>query len=367
MRKIVLLIILILLVFALEAEVKNPDSPLKGEWNLMPKKLWEVSELDGNPIVFPMITVSENEVLYIFDEKFAVNYSLDKDGKRMASFGKRGQGPGEVAREGLIFALKDWVAIYDFPAKLHFFSRQGNYIDSYSINPGIIPYAFINEYEYISAPPPALEKAQIKYVNLRTGDRRSIKEILYEGRVTRSGMIVALPGFTRMLKLTVDSQNRRIYYGLDDSYHIDIMAFDGTMTGSFSVQCKRPRISDELKRKIITDYFRGSRAEQETESAIKYLGNELTYFEHIQVENGLVFVFRNAIPFQWQSQPIDIFSLDGRYLYRTVFTPGNGLRISSQLSFGDVIYLKKSHLVVCLENSVGDVSIARFKIALPLN
>ncbi|UCH92079.1 MAG: hypothetical protein JSV88_17510 [Candidatus Aminicenantes bacterium] len=365
MKKILFFVVWLFFVFPLLSEVVNPDKPLKGVWDLKARKVWEITEIGGNPIVSPIITVSDDEIVYIYDEKFALNYILDKNGKLKATFGKKGQGPGEVAREGLIFAVKDKLVIYDYPAKLHYFSNNGEYIKTHSISIGIIPYYFINENEYISAPPPVRENVQIKYVNLHTGKKRIIKDILYEARVTRSGMIAAIPGFTKMLQLSFDPQNKRVYYGMDDSYQINMIDLDGNMINRFSLQRQQPKISNDLKKKIIYNYFRGSRVEHESEAAVKHLSNELTYFNRIWIEDGRVFIFLNNIVTHWKSQPIDIFSLDGKYLYHSIFTPGEGESISNSLSFGDVLCLKKGHLYVILEDMEGERKIAKYEISLP--
>ena len=178
-------------------------------------------------------------------------------------------------------------------------------------------------------------------------------------------MIAALPGFTKMLQLSFDPQNKRVYYGMDDSYHINIIDLDGKMINSFSLQRPRPKIAEDLKKEIIYNYFRGSRVEHESESAVKHLSNELTYFNRIRIEDGLVFIFLNNIVTNWKSQPIDIFSLDGKYLYHCIFTPGDGDSISNSLSFGDILVLKQGHLYVILENSDGEAKIAKYKISLP--
>jgi hypothetical protein len=78
---------------------------------------------------------------------------------------------------------------------------------------------------------------------------------------------------------------------MDDSYHINIIDLDGKMINSFSLQRHKPKISDDLKKKIIYNYFRGSRVEHESESAAKHLSNELTYFNRIWIEDGRVFIF----------------------------------------------------------------------------
>lgn len=349
----------------LAADVVNPDKPLKGTWDLKARKVWEITELEENPIISPILTVSDAEEVIVYERKLGKNYIIDKNGKLKTTFGPRGQGPGEIANEGLLFTAKNTPVVYDFPSRLHYFSDTGKFIEIKTINMNIIPYYFIDDYQYISAPPPGREKPHIKYVNLETGDKRVIKEIVYEGVTTEGGMIVAIPGFTGMLKLSVDPENKWIYYGIDDSYQINVLDFGGKIVNRFSVKRPKPKISNERKRKIIYDHFRGSRVENQSEGTVKYLSNELTYFDRIHVEGGWVLVFLNKTAVDWKNQPIDMFTPDGKYQYKSVFTPADGESISNNLSFGDVLFFKKGHLYVTLEDSEGEMKIAKYKISLP--
>ena len=54
MKRIILLIILLLLVsFLIHSEVKNPATPLKGEWDLKPQQVWELTEVNGQAFATP--------------------------------------------------------------------------------------------------------------------------------------------------------------------------------------------------------------------------------------------------------------------------------------------------------------------------
>ena len=97
---------------------------------------------------------------------------------------------------------------------------------------------------------------------------------------------------------------------------------------------------------------------------IKQLPKEITYYHRISIHNGYVLVFDGNFGTNWESQSIDIFSLDGRYLYRTVFKPGKGAKIY-YTSTGSIL-VKGDYLYLVLEDDEGEVAIAKYKIQLPL-
>jgi hypothetical protein len=350
------------------AGVVNPDKPLKGDWDLKVKKVWEISNVNGKPLTSPMITVSENEITYIFDQKLSLNFSLDRDGKLIALFGKSGQGPGEVANEVFFFPVNDKLVIFGYPNRLHFFHKNGEFIKTENINVRDMPYSFINEDEYISAPPPAVGDSKIKFINLKTGEKRVIKEITYNVPVIRHqrNVIIAMPGLTGLMKLGLDQKNQRIYYGINDKYRIDIADFQGNMLNSFSVQRKKRIISNDIKEETVLTNLKGLPPEVIKES-LKLLPDEITCFHKIQIEDGLIYVFQDNIGANWEDQQIDIFSLDGKYLYRAVFKPGEGKTIYNSYNYSDIMFIKKGGLYLSLEDSNGEITVAKYEISIPDN
>jgi hypothetical protein len=101
MRKIVLLIIILFLTLFLVSEVRNPDRPLKAEWDLKAEKVWDIGEAEGEPFAQPVIAVSGDGTCCIYDYKNLKNYIFDSAGNFKKAFGKSGVGPGEVVEEWL--------------------------------------------------------------------------------------------------------------------------------------------------------------------------------------------------------------------------------------------------------------------------
>ena len=96
---------------------------------------------------------------------------------------------------------------------------------------------------------------------------------------------------------------------------------------------------------------------------IKQLPKEITYFHRISIHKGYVLVFEDNFGTNWENQPIDIFSLEGKYLYRAVFRPEPGAKIYFT-SIGS-IFVKGDYLYVVLENDEGEALIGKYRIQLP--
>jgi|GEM_PF-1107686 len=346
--------------------VTNPDKPLKGDWDLKAEKVWEISQLNGEPIASPMITVSEDEMTYIYDQKLSLTFRFDRDGKLITSFGKKGKGPGEVTNTTFFYTVNDKFVIFEFPVRLHFFHKNGEFIRSVKINMQNMPYSFISEDEYISCPPPGLGEAKIKHVNLKTGKKVVIQDITYNAPVIRGerDMIVVEPGLTGLMKLCFNKNSGRIYYGINDKYEIHIADLKGNIIKTFSLDRKKRTISKEIKRAVVS----ASKVRPPgpvVEQALKLFPDEITFFHKIQIEDGFLFVFQDYIGANWESQPIDIFSLEGEYLYRAVFRPGAGETIYKSSNFGDNMFIRRGCLYLSLETDKGVIKIAKYKLHLP--
>jgi hypothetical protein len=87
-----------------------------------------------------------------------------------------------------------------------------------------------------------------------------------------------------------------------------------------------------------------------------------TYFTRIEIHNGLLYTFEPDLEDE-NHQSIDIFTLEGKYLYRADIKVENGLTMIR--SPFDNLFIKKDYLYMALENEEGEVSIAKYKISLP--
>ena len=368
MKKILIFTILLLLVFSLAVglvrgteTIVNPDKPSKGQWDLNPKKIWQVDRAGDDVFSRVEIAAAEDETLYIHDWRNQCIYMIDNNGAFKRAFGTRGEGPGEIRTHLKTFTVKDKLIAADTD-RLHYFTQQGKFIKAV---PNMLfqrePHIFLNEHEFIAAPTfvvPDDGKGKIAYINLKTGTKRIIGEFSLP-RPQSNGPGVSLIGLTPMIITGYDYDNHKLYYGVNDAYDIHVTLLNGKVLNTFSVKRQKKPVSNETLRKQLKLID----ASAPVNEIIKKLPKEITYYHRISIHKGHVLVFEDNFGTDWERQSIDIFSLDGKYLYRTVFIPGPGVKIYFT-SIGSIL-VKGDYLYVVLEDDEGEVVIAKYRIQLP--
>lgn len=93
-------------------------------------------------------------------------------------------------------------------------------------------------------------------------------------------------------------------------------------------------------------------------SLVKKLPNEETYFSGIQSHGGLIYVFKSHHN-RKNIQQIDIFSPDGKYLYRGFIKVSEDFKITS----GPII--KNGYLYMALEDEDGEITLNKYEVLLP--
>jgi len=365
MRKILFLLLLLLITFLLTSEVKNPDKPLKGNWDLKCKKVWEINEAGGEPFAQPVIVVSKDGTCCVYDYKNLKNYIFDSAGNFKKTFGKKGEGPGEVKMQLLSYWVNDKIVLLD-RERLHYFSKDGNFIKSV-VNDLFrqTPFIFINENEFISMPQVGAGKGasemEINYVNLKTKQRTVVKSFLSKIKFHEQFGYPVIPGITPMMIIGYHPKNEKLYYGMNDAYTINVSNLNGSIVNRFSVERDRKEIPDE----IVEEWLKRNMPNFPYKKLMKDVPKVLNHFFRIQVERGFVYVFTRQFGTYWGSQQVDIFSLDGNYLYRCDFIPEKGFKIYNTFFMLNNILIKDGFLYVVQENEDADIVISKYKIALP--
>jgi len=364
-KKILVLVVLSLCLSGIlvSTDVENPDKPLKGDWDLKAKKLWEVSYYGNEAMANPAIgAVLDDETLCVYDEGSKENYLFDSNGKFVASFGKKGEGPGEVRSQRNVFSGKDKFIILDYHL-IHYFSKAGKYLKTsrYTLNWGF-PTLFINDDEYLSFN--TKDTFEIHWVNLAKGSFKSIKKITsFQQGVsfkTEHGTItILLPCLTPLMECTFDQKNKKLYYGRNDSYTIYAMNKEGIVSNRFSINREKRDLTNKMKKQLQEEIEILSPAQWKT------FPSYLTYFHKIQILDEFILVYVVYFGENWKEQQIDIFSLDGKYLYRTVFKPGNEEEIYSTQIYKVII--KDGFLYASLLTKDGDMKVAKYQVSLPKN
>jgi hypothetical protein len=367
MKKIMILFFFFLVTFSFSNEILNEDVPQKGEWDFNLKKIWEVDGIEKKDFQNPSeLRALEDGTLYFHDFAVGESYIFDKNGRYTKTFAPQGKNPGEVSRYINCFVSDDQVII-GTPDKLHVFSKEGKYLSSYPNNLfERFPILVLKKNEIFFAvgrlTDTRLGKPGIIKFDLESKEEKLIKEFSVPAMKKSGppGMSIIVLGLTPQVKMAYDSRSNRIYYGRTDEYRIYAADPSGDNIRTFLLKRQKNTVSLDEKRK----HFEGTRIpKDQLEKIIPSLPDEMTYFQRIRINNGLVYVFPTKSILRRQSfLPVDIFSLEGKYLYRSRIRFSDDESLFSHI---EKIALRKDRLYAILETRDGKKKLAGYKISVP--
>jgi len=347
------------------AEKVNPDTPQRGEYRFPLKEVWRLEGPgDGFWGDIYSVIVSADDHLCVYDWKTLKYHILDEKGKLLHTFGRKGEGPGEIRRieQAPVMNAGDKIAVID-EQLIHFFDWSGKFLRTARNIAGRPPEVFLDEHTFISAPRSLLEargkQAQVERVDLKSGKKEVITSFsIYDGGVLQSGRgsaNVVFGGITPMVEVAF--HEGRLIYGVSDTYRITVTNPDGSVACVFGLN--RPKAS--VKREDITQRLverAGGKAPRELlERLAATLPTEQTYFGNIQVHGGLIYVF-TADFYATHTTHIDIFSLKGEYLYKGVLAVDPEFNVLRRRLAG-------GHVYIALENTDGEQSLVKFAVRMP--
>ncbi|MGB7295753.1 MAG: 6-bladed beta-propeller [Candidatus Aminicenantales bacterium] len=352
-------------------DIRNRDKPLKGEWDFRLEKVWQVEKAGEDVFGRPFtLTVAADETIYIFDAKNDLNYIFSKGGAFLKTFGRSGQGPGELTGQEKTHVIGDKLAIVDRRG-IHYFSRDGEYLETSGQEKVRRPLQIIiSKDEFIAFPMTGIGapegRGEMFYGRLDTGEERKISDFsMTQAGIGQSGENVVDIIVVGLSPMPVAGYHRgRVYWGVSHSYQIHISDLEGRKLGGFSIDRKTKKVSDSFKKK----FFKGMSLPPEMVDLIaKSFSNKLTYFHQIEVHDGIVYVFVPDLDLDQGTAriaQIDIFSSEGRYLYRARLDFGKNLtHLFSPLSN---LAFKNGHLYAVCVREDDTVVLAKFKANLPV-
>lgn len=351
--------------FTTAAEVTNADRPLEGNWDLNPREAWEVGSIGNELLAMPAeLRVMQDGRIVFRDFQQRVSHLLDRDGTVVASFARPGNEAGQVQRYLNCFIAGNEVVI-GAPRALHVFTRDGEFVESF---PNDLfqrfPMAFLDRRTMLSAPGElshvAEGKARIQRIDLSSGDASIFAEIpVVAGKETGTGgPSLVVPGLTPVIAADFDPGSSRIYYGYTPDYRIYVADSAGKQLFTFRLDRERLAISPERKR---AHFEKVNLPQEKLDAIVAGLPDRLASFRAVQADAGLIFVFPStSLERKIDHQPIDIFSPDGQYIYRTDLRLGRGLRFNP----GNVVFAG-GELFIIQEDTEGHAAVARYEISLP--
>ncbi len=382
MRKVVVLMIFLVLNFTLSAEIVNKNRPQLGEWDFKLQEAWSIDSAGDEPFMqLTSMKVRDNGNIYVFDYKNFKFFVFDPtSGELLHTFGKKGQGPGEINMVLDFFFSKDTFIVYDM-GKLHFFSidQDFKYIKSKVLanafgNP---PSFFLDENRYVSVPrnlgePNAPKRIDIFDLSQRSsitiagGSPAAVKKKSSGGSGSRAMFIGG--GGTLMKKdpsMILNLNGDTLYYGENENYLIKAINLSGEEILSFSIKGKKRKKISNAYKKNNTRSFRVSGYSTNQES-INSLMNDTpdfsTYFYRIHIDkNGFIYVFISDVE-NSRDQEIDIFSPEGKYLYNAkISVPTDYTLKGGGFVFGD------NGVYVVLEDIDGELKLVKYQASFPKN
>lgn len=345
--------------------IDNPDKPLNGDWDLKMQKEW-TNENAGETTFAELagVYVVDNGKVILQDGKHEAFFIFSPDGKFLKRFGKKGEGPGEIKLLGRVRCLvmgNNLIAIDQ--DRINYYDSDGNFLRSVR-NQSFQrrPVVFIDENQFITAPLVDLGEdkkgTNIKLVNLKTDQETILAQFAAFKRSSATkgnvSVVMVVGGLTPTM--VIGYGNDRLYCGMNDQYHLDILDLKGKKSGEFRVDRDAVSVSKEEKKKRFSS--RNNVPQEMIDQIIGQLPDKLTFFENIFVVKNMVWVFRSLLE-RKNTQPIDIFSLEGTYLFRTVVKVEEGYRITM------TPLLKENYIFLGLEDEDGNHSISKYKIDIP--
>jgi hypothetical protein len=372
---LVLILIFSLSVFNLNAEVKNENKPLKGEWDFQLQKIWEVGSASDDILVEArQIQVDDDGKVYgnvyLLDMKYFKFFVFSPEGEFLFSFGKRGEGPGELKFPFSFFIQGNYIIVPD-QGRIHYFTKKGKFVKT--VNPGFMfhPKTFIDENRFIMVQDREDEKSkfeELEIYDINTKERSTIAQVTEEKSLTATSdtsqgqMVLKIKDANTTPLVVITAHNNELYFGKSDNYFLKKIDRKGNELLSFSIgERERKKIPMVYKKKRISRIkLNGQKVPEElAKQLIKGMPDYCTYFSAVTIEeNGLIYVYLNDVTNE-TGREIDIFSPEGKYLYHAAIIFTDGLKPVSPM------VIKRGYLYVFAEDDEGDRKLVKYKIAKP--
>jgi hypothetical protein len=311
----------------------------------------------------------DRETLYVVDRKNFKIFIIDKNGKLISSFGRRGEGPGEFKQLESCFLVNDRLVFPDRRVnKVFYFSKEGKFLKSVVIPNDLRPRVMIDENRLISVPYINWRDPKGKGIGFIYNIKNKSKNILFEFSTYKRGMVRKTSGtssssfsfshssITPIMVLGYD--HGKLYYGFNNVYKItvkDIKSLEDELT--FTMEREKSKVPAAFKDDVLKHIDWPENIKMEIK---KGFPDYFTYFEGIICDqNKNIYVSLTFTdPDQRNKKKFDIFSPEGQYIYSAEITVEEDVEIRGSALQGDKLYLP-------LETEEGDLKLVKYKIRLP--
>lgn len=371
MKKSTLFFLVFLFSIFTFSDVVNTNVPEKGKWDLEKKLIWK-TESAGDDVfgdVQSVITSADQRV-FVADMKNSMIFIFDKNGKFIKSFGKKGEGPGEIREYfggNLFNVIKDKVVFAD-RAMFHYFDLDGNYIKTTNFSPRLKPREFINENIFISAPVTVDRRGEgpgkILLFNLKTNKKIEIASFKPFDKATdtqESGgnqitVGIVIGDITPMM--LVRYHDKKVYFGMNNKNELNVCDLNGKKLLAFSNSLKKPnkvskKYKNELKKRL------GDVPKNILDNIIDGLPPHASFFSSLYIDQKGDIYFFESDPDSDDVKKIDVYNSKGKFIYRTEIRSENGESIQ-------YIHFSGTYLLLVTEDEDGNVILSKYRINIPL-
>lgn len=368
MKKIVVFSVLtVLLTLSIYSRVTNKDKPLNGKWDFKKTKIWEVEGSESQVFAnIGGILSDDRETVFVTDRKNFKTFIFDKNGKFVAAFGNKGEGPGELRQMPRPFLVNDLLVFPDRRAhKVLFFSKKGEFLKSVAIPDNLRPRLMIDEHRILSVPYINYLDPKGKAEGLIYNLKDKSKQRVFNFSSYRKGMVRKSSGNNTSTFTYSDSsitpmmvvgyQNNRIYYGMNDRYFITVKDLDLNVVLDFSLDREKTAVPAGFKRELAKEI---DFPEEIKKEIIKGFPEHFTYFERIfadQRQNIYVLV---TDPLKHNRMKLDFFSPSGSYIYEAEILVEENLELLNGI-------FKKDKLYLAVETEDGDIRLIKYNVNMP--
>jgi len=299
--------------YKIEGESKSFEIIEDSRLDLEPKEIAELGisdveslEVDSDGNIYFLVRKASDSIIFKFDSY----------GKYVASFGKRGQGPGEITNPTFFCICKsDEIVITDF-AKMKFviFSTEGEFLKEISLPLRLRAVFPLENGNYIglkqSIDRKGFEPSLQSFLCLYSSEFTEIKEL---DRQRPSDYMTAdkMDGIPLMFHW--EFSNGKIYTGSRKrGYEILVYDLNGTLVKKIRKNYKSVEVSDEYKRNFLSLFPEN----EPLRKKIFFSGDMPPYCEFFIDEVGRIFVMTYEKDESSGEYMYDIFNHEGIFIGR---------------------------------------------------
>jgi hypothetical protein len=373
MRKLILLLMALFISILLLGTAKNQDEPEKGKWDFNKQKVWEIDGAGETDFArIQNVGVAEDGRLYVLDSKHSKIFIFSPEGKFISSFGKRGEGPGEIKRLNMGRQLHcvDGNVIVTETGRIHHYSSEGQFRKTLSIPGNLTPRGFFNKDSFVSAPLMVFiageNQAKLTVYDEKEKKARTIAQYKPFKKASHSRdtggrrMVVGIVigGITPMM--LVEVRKGKIYYGMNDSYQINVVNSEGKNLNTIYLEGRKPKpVTSDVKKQIIARLPNlDNIPKQMVDHIMNGLPDKAALYSALFIDkNGFIYSMVSD-PAINHSREFDIFSPTGKYVYSADISINHKQNIRN-------IVLRDDTLILVTEDEEGEIKLTKYLISLP--